>query len=155
MDPPRLDRPLGVTLLGAVLGIDAFSLRLASAIFGILAIPVALFTSLTLAVTLWPIHFSRFGIRVIMMPVIFSAAFGLFWLGGHASTRRRRLWAYAGSGLFLGLGPWTHPTGRLAPLALIVYVVWLPSDGYVRSEYASAKLSSPSLNLGPANSCGV
>ena len=128
-------------LLGAFLGVDAFSLRLASAIFGILAIPVAyllvrrmlrrdsfrvaLFTSLTLAITIWPIHFSRFGIRVIMMPVIFSAVFGLFWLGGHASTRRRRLWAYAASGLFLGLGPWTHPTGRIAPLALIAYVVWL------------------------------
>ncbi len=86
---------------------------------------VALFTSLTLAITLWPIHFSRFGIRVIMMPVLFSAAFGFFWLGGHAATRRRRLWAYAASGLFLGLTPWTHPTGRLAPLVLIVYVGWL------------------------------
>ena len=127
--------------LGAFLGVNPFSLRLASAIFGIIAIPltyvalrrmirresflVAFFTSLVFAITLWPIHFSHYAIRVSMMPVLFTLTFGLFWLGGHAPTRNRRIGAYVAAGIVLGLTPWTHPTGRLAPLILIAYVGWL------------------------------
>jgi hypothetical protein len=127
--------------IGALLGIDPFSLRLASALFGIAAIPltylflrcmiqrdsflVALFTSAVFAVTLWPVHFSHYAIRVSMMPVLFTLTFGLFWLGGHAPTRNRRLAAYVASGIVLGLTPWSHPTGRLAPLILIAYLGWL------------------------------
>ncbi len=113
-------------------GLNVWTLRLASALFGTLAVPlayvllrvilrrdsrrIALFTSLTLAISLWHIHFSHYGIRVIMMPVIFSLAFGAYWLGHHAETSRRRIAAYAASGLLIGLSVWTHPTGRLAPL---------------------------------------
>ena len=127
--------------IGALLGIDPFSLRLASALFGIAAIPltylalrrmirqdsflVAFFTSFVFAITLWPIHFSHYAIRVSMMPVLFTLTFGLFWLGGHAPTRNRRIGAYVASGIVLGLTPWSHPTGRLAPIILIVYVLWL------------------------------
>jgi hypothetical protein len=127
--------------IGAVLGIDPFSLRLASAIFGIVAVAlsyvflrrmirresflVALFTSLVFAVTLWPVHFSHYAIRVNMMPALFTLTFGLFWLGGHAPTRNRRLLAYVAAGFMLGLTPWSNPTGRLAPIVLLLYVLWL------------------------------
>ena len=86
---------------------------------------IAAFTSLTLAISLWHIHFSRYGIRVIMMPLILCGAIGLFWLGGHATTRRRRLLAYVISGVLVGLTPWTHPAGRFVPFILIFYVLWM------------------------------
>ena len=127
--------------LAALFGLNVYSLRLASAIAGVTAIPVtylflrrlfsadgrkvALFTSLTLAVSFWHIHFSHYGIRVIMMPVIFSGVFGFAWLGHHASTRRMRLVAYVVSGVLTGLSAWTHPTGRLAPIVLIAFTLWL------------------------------
>jgi hypothetical protein len=128
-------------LLVSIFGLDVRTLRLASAIFGVLAIPVtyvllrvmlrrdsrriALFTSLVLTVSLWHIHFSHYGIRVIMMPVVFSIAFGAFWLGHQGRRPWIQLLAYVVSGLFLGLSVWTHPTGRLAPFVLGIYTGWL------------------------------
>ncbi len=128
-------------LLGALLGVNVYTLRLASTLVGILAIPatyvmlrriiavnsrfVAGFTALVLAINLWHVHFSRYGIRVILMPLLLCGLFLFFWLGGHASTRRRRLWFYAVSGLLVGLTPWAHPTGRFVPVILIAYVIWI------------------------------
>ena len=128
-------------LLASLFGLNVYTLRLASALLGVTALPVtyllvrrllryqsrviAVATTLVLAVSLWHIHFSRYGIRVISMPVVFSVAFGLAWLGAHAATRRVRLLAYAGSGLVTGLSVWTHPTGRLAPFVLLGFTLWL------------------------------
>lgn len=128
-------------LLIQLFGFNIFTLRLASAIFGVIAVGVAYVlvrrliqresrlvaagTALALAISIWHIHFSRFGIRVITMPILFSLAFGLAWLGAHATTRRARLWSYIGSGFFTGLSVWTHPTGRLAPFILIAFTAWL------------------------------
>jgi hypothetical protein len=122
-------------------GLDVYTLRLASAILGTVTIPVtycllrgllrthsrsiAAWTTLVLAISLWHFHFSRYGIRVISMPIIFSGAFGLAWLGAYGSTRTVRLLAYTGSGLLTGISVWTHPTGRLAPFVLIAFTLWL------------------------------
>ena len=128
-------------LLIQFFGFDVYTLRLASAILGVIAVPVtyvlvrvllrrqsravATGTALALAISLWHIHFSRYGIRVISMPLIFSGAFGLAWFGAFAATRRTRILAYIGSGILLGLSVWTHPTGRLAPFVLIGFTLWL------------------------------
>jgi 4-amino-4-deoxy-L-arabinose transferase-like glycosyltransferase len=128
-------------LLIRIFGFDVYTLRLASAILGVITIPVtyglvrglirqqsravAAGTALVLAISLWHIHFSRYGIRVISMPLIFSGAFGLAWLGAFATTRRTRLLAYLGSGLLTGISVWTHPTGRLAPFVLLGFTLWL------------------------------
>jgi 4-amino-4-deoxy-L-arabinose transferase-like glycosyltransferase len=127
--------------LAGLFGLNVYTLRLASALLGVAALPVtyllvrrllaehshtvATATALVLAISIWHVHFSRYGIRVISMPVVFSAAFGLAWLGVHAATRRVRLWANVGCGLFTGLSVWTHPTGRLAPIVLIGFVLWI------------------------------
>ncbi|MCB0161587.1 MAG: phospholipid carrier-dependent glycosyltransferase, partial [Caldilineaceae bacterium] len=111
--------------LGALFGLNVYTLRLASALAGTLTVPVtyvtlrmmlrqdrrsvAAFTALVLAVSLWHVQFSRYGIRVITMPLILCGVFGLFWLGGHASTRTRRTVAYVLSGVLMGITPWTHP----------------------------------------------
>ena len=128
-------------LLIRFFGFDVYTLRLASAILGVVAVPVSYImvrallrrnsraiatgTALALAISLWHIHFSRYGIRVISMPVIFSGAFALAWLGVYGNTRRTRLLAYIGSGLLTGLSVWTHPTGRLAPFVLLGFTLWL------------------------------
>ncbi len=134
--------------IGVLLGFNVYTLRLASALAGIAAVPatylllrtllrrhsqlIATFTSLTLAISLWHIHFSHYGIRVITMPPLLCATFGLFWVGawgrggvGENGSRGRRLWALVGSGILTGVGVWTHPTGRFVPFVLIVYTIWL------------------------------
>ena len=155
--PANAGREVVYTYVQAALislfGPSVWTLRLASALFGILAIPttylllrlllrrdsrsIALFTSLALAINLWHIHFSHYGIRVIMMPVLFSLAFGAYWLGHHAPTPARRVTAYALSGALIGLSVWMHPTGRLAPFVPLLYTLWLvwrnPLTGNTRS----------------------
>ena len=84
--------------LGALLGrLDLYTLRLASALAGTLTVPavyvlvrslfrrhsqlLAALTALALTVSYWHIHFSHYGIRIILMPLILSGVFGLFWYG--------------------------------------------------------------------------
>ncbi len=115
--------------------------RAASAIWGTLAVAatylllrailrrnsrlMASFGALALAISYWHIHFSHYGIRVIMMPVIFSALFGMYWAATHAAGRRRRvLWALA-AGVVLGLSVYANPTGRLAPFVLAAWTIVL------------------------------
>ncbi len=128
-------------LLGTLLGFNVYSLRLASALAGIATIPatywllrtllrrqarpIALFTSLSLAISLWHLHFSHYGIRVILMPLILSALFGCYWLALHAERLAARRWALVGSGLLTGLTVWTHPSGRFVPFILLAYTLWL------------------------------
>ncbi len=123
--------------LAAWLGLSIYTLRLTSALAGIATIPVtywllrtllrqegqrvAALTSLALAISFWHLHFSHYGIRVILMPLIFSGVCGLVWL----ATHRGWLWAYALSGALMGLSVWTHPTGRMIPLVLGGYALWL------------------------------
>jgi predicted membrane metal-binding protein len=38
-------------------------------------------TALALTVSLWHIHFSHYGIRVILMPLIYCGLFAALWLG--------------------------------------------------------------------------
>lgn len=146
--------------LVALFGLNVTTLRLASALLGTLAVPVtyllyrrilqhhsrtiAAATALALAISLWHLHFSRYGIRVISMPVLFSAAFGLAWLSAHGHSPRRRLLAALGAGLLTGLSVWTHPTGRLAPLVLIGFSLWLlwrhPKQRRLRLDSPLARL---------------
>ncbi|HQY91119.1 MAG TPA: hypothetical protein PLS79_05935, partial [Caldilinea sp.] len=54
---------------------------------------LAALTALALAVNYWHIHFSHYGIRIILMPLILSGVFGFFWLGCDLSNslmQRRR-----------------------------------------------------------------
>lgn len=130
--------------------------RAASAIWGTLAVAatyvllrallrrnsrlVATFGALALAISYWHIHFSHYGIRIIMMPVIFSALFGTYWAATRARGRRRRVLLAVGAGALLGLGVYANPTGRLAPIVLIAYTVVLlvrhPHERRLRLESA-------------------
>jgi hypothetical protein len=109
--------------LASVWGLHITTLRLTSALAGIAAVPVAYvllrgmlrvdsrriagFTSIVLAISFWHLHFSHYGIRVILMPVIFSGLFGFFWYG----CRTGAPWPFAVSGALAGVSVWTHPPG--------------------------------------------
>ncbi len=115
--------------------------RSASAIWGTLAVAatfillrgllqrnsrlLASFGALALAISYWHIHFSHYGIRIIMMPVLFSALFGLYWVATHTSKPAHRIWVALGAGALLGLTVYANPTGRFAPFVLIAYTVVL------------------------------
>lgn len=138
-------------VLAAVFGLSIHTLRLTSALTGIATVPVcylllrtllrqhsrrvAAFTSLVLAISFWHLHFSHYGIRVILMPVIFSGVFGFFWLG----SQRGRLWPFLASGALAGLSVWAHPSGRLVPLVLIAYTGWRWWRGRERSSTVRAR----------------
>jgi len=123
--------------LASLLGLRIYTLRLTSALAGILTIPavfvllrvlmrrrsrsVAAFAALAVAISFWHLHFSHYGIRVILMPLIFSGVCGAFWLG----WRLRSAWLYLLSGALAGLSVWAHPTGRLIPFVLLGFVLWL------------------------------
>ena len=127
--------------VGALAGLNVYTLRLVSAAAGTLTVVAVYFTvfglfrrnrrwlaamtALALAVSYWHIHFSHYGIRVILMPLLFCGVFGLFWLGMHGNTRRTRLLAVLGSGALAGLSVWTNPTGRFTPFVVGAYVLWL------------------------------
>lgn len=124
-----------------LLGVDVYGLRLASALLGIGAVAatflllrcllqrdsrlIATFTSLTLAISVWHLHFSHYGIRVITMPLLLSALFASYWVGLHAPNRTRRWLALLICGLLTGLGVWTNPTGRFVPFILMAFTIWL------------------------------
>ena len=127
--------------MGMLLGLNIFSLRLVSAIAGTLTVPavyllvrrlfnrhsqaLAALTTLALAVSYWHIHFSHYGIRVILMPLLLCAIFGCFWLGMEAHARWSRLTALVIGGALTGLSIWTNPTGRFVPFVIAPYVLWL------------------------------
>jgi 4-amino-4-deoxy-L-arabinose transferase-like glycosyltransferase len=127
--------------VGALFGLNLYTLRLVSAVAGILTVVALYFTvrglfrrngrwlaamtALALAVSYWHIHFSHYGIRVILMPLLLCGVFGLFWLGMHGGSARTRLWAVLAAGALAGLSVWTNPTGRFTPFVAGAYVVWL------------------------------
>jgi len=93
--------------IGALTGrLDLYTLRLASALAGTLTVAavyvlvralfrrrsqmLAVLTALALAVNYWHIHFSHYGIRIILMPLILSGVFGFFWLGCELLAQRGR-----------------------------------------------------------------
>lgn len=127
--------------LGALLGLTPYTLRLASALWGIAAVgatyvmlramlrrngrAVAGFTALALAVSYWHLHFSHYGIRVITMPVILSAIFGTYWAATHAARPGRRVFWFVTAGALAGLSVYANPTGRFVPFVLAAYTAVL------------------------------
>ena len=127
--------------LGMLFGFSVFSLRMASAILGTLAVPalyllvrrlfqrdsqwLATLTALALTVSYWHLHFSHYGIRVITMPLLYCGVFGFFWLGMHGGSRRVRLAALLVGGALAGVSVWSNPTGRLVPFVVGPYALWV------------------------------
>ncbi|MAU01339.1 MAG: hypothetical protein CL608_29715 [Anaerolineaceae bacterium] len=75
------------------------------------------------AITLWPVHLSRLGLRTILLPAVLALA---FWLGTEAYRRNQPRWWLA-AGAAYGLGFYTYLAIRFTPLLLLVlgaFLLW-------------------------------
>ena len=118
----------------ALFGNSAFAIRLSAAVVGTLTVlPVyalaatwfgrrtGLLAAWLWAVTLWPVHLSRIGLRAIMLLPLLAL---LFWLGTLAWRQpKRELWLAAGA--VYALAFYTYLPIRFTPLLLAALLVLL------------------------------
>ncbi|MFN2251785.1 MAG: ArnT family glycosyltransferase [Anaerolineae bacterium] len=139
-----------------LLGESPGTARMASAIAGTLTVPVvwgftrslplprpratAILAAAYFSFSYWHLHFSRFGIRAVLFPLVVTAAMWFWWAAAGAQPAvsgdrpSRRAAQIAGLGVLLGLAFYTHPVGRmlwLVPLThaaytLVRYRDWRP-----------------------------
>jgi 4-amino-4-deoxy-L-arabinose transferase-like glycosyltransferase len=146
-----------MALATRLVGVGAWTLRLPSALCGVLGLALtwslarrlfnvrvaALTTALT-SVSLWPVLLNRVALRAGLQPVCQVAAVYALWraldfgvdqgqtwaprLPGAMASRSLRGWA-AVAGLFVGLTFYTYTAGRLFPAFLILWLllVWILS----------------------------
>ena len=127
-----------VALSIALFGPTPLALRLPAAVAGTLATLPAwllgrawfgrragLLAAFLWAITLWPVHLGRIGLRVgLLAPALATA----FWLGTRAYRERRAaLWLVAG--LVYGLSFYTYLAARFTPLLLLLFAVYLVATG--------------------------
>ncbi len=121
----------------SLLGENVLSIRLPSVYLGLLLVALtlrwarrefgttaALVAGLGLAISWWPVIFSRLGIRPIMEPVLLLIAVWLWPLRAKAITRRGLLTA-ALAGLFLGLSIYTYTAARIILLIPVLFMAVL------------------------------
>ena len=120
------------TLFVALLGDHAFALRLPAALLGIVLIavsytlvkvlynrPIALITALLLAITFFPIFYSRLALRAIMLPVLSGLAAYFFWKAEQNiidTEYRIPNTEYLLAALFAGLSTYTYMASRVVPI---------------------------------------
>lgn len=122
-----LQAPL-LALVGDSLGVA----RLASALVGTLAVPatwwlarglpleragrVGLLAAALLTLSYWHLHFSRFGIRAVLFPLVVALALGVWWrVRTQPATRPGSRFPARGPlalGILLGAAVYAHPAGR-------------------------------------------
>lgn len=131
--------PLYITLTAlsvALFGRTVLAVRLAAAVVGSLTTwlvyklgrswfgwRVGLLAAWLWAITLWPVHLSRLGLRTILLPAALALA---FWLGTEAYRRNQPRWWLA-AGVAYGLGFYTYLAIRFTPLLLLglgAYLFW-------------------------------
>lgn len=118
----------------ALFGRSVFAVRLAAALAGSLATlatfllarswfgwRTGLFAAWLWAVTLWPVHLSRIGLRAILLPLLLALA---FWLGTEAYRRDNLRWWLA-AGLLYGATFYTYLAARFTPLLLLLLLSYL------------------------------
>ncbi|MFN8500159.1 MAG: glycosyltransferase family 39 protein [Anaerolineae bacterium] len=125
----------------AAWGPNVAALRLASAAVGLLtlvvvcaafarifaarrdALRLGVLSAGAMAVTYWGVHFSRYSIRAILVPLAMALVFWLYFEG--TGRRAPRALPLLGAGVALAASIYAHPTGRLLPFALAAYTLWL------------------------------
>lgn len=133
------DNALSIRLLPAFLGIllVAGTLRWARRDYGAVA---ALVAGIGLAISWWPIIFSRIGIRPILEPVLLIGMIWYWPLRSRVLTRQSMFKA-AWAGLFLGLALYSYTAARVMLVLPLVFLVYLA----LRYLGARAKASRQSL----------
>lgn len=123
-------------------------LRAVSAVFGLLTVlalylltrrlynwQIASIAGFYLAISLWHVNFSRIGFRAIMAPMLATFAFYFLWKG----IEKAKVWPFAVSGIFLGLGFHTYIGFRIIPIVAIILLAsyWIKiKKDYSHEKYA-------------------
>jgi len=128
-----------------VLGVSLLSLRLTSALVGVVTVgltywlalelfseedalmrrSVALMAAALMAVSFWHVVISRYGFRAVSQPLAQALTLLFLWRG----LRRGGWWNMALAGLFCGATAYTYLASRIVPLALLPWVLgaWFAS----------------------------
>ena len=140
----------------AALGPGPLALHLASALIGIATealsyllwrrlLPAgdgsAALAALLLAVSYWHIHFSRYGIRAILLPLLLILVLYFLWEATQPDVAREWVMARAAKnwraaapaplrslvlcGTFVGFSLYAHPAARFIPIMVVLWYVWL------------------------------
>ncbi len=128
----------------SLLGRSALAVRLGAALAGSLTTlvvyllakewfgrRVGLLAAVLWAITLWPIHLSRIGLRVILLAPLLGLT---FWLGTRA-YRRRNGWLWLAAGLVYGATFYTYLAARFTPVLLVAIALYLK----VRNQASGAR----------------
>jgi 4-amino-4-deoxy-L-arabinose transferase-like glycosyltransferase len=125
------------TLSVALIGDHALALRLPAALLGVVLIAVsytlvkqlynrqiALVAAVILAVTFFPVFYSRLALRAIMLPVFSGLAGYFYWRGkGQGSAIEPRFYLLAG--IFAGLATYTYMASRVVPIFFALFFAYL------------------------------
>ena len=140
----------------AVFGPGPVALHLASALIGIATVVLSFvlwrklmparpgapaLAALLLSLSYWHIHFSRYGIRAILLPLLLIPVVYFLWEATQPSASREWVMARAAKnwraaapaplralllcGLFVGLALYAHPAARFIPVMVVLWYVWL------------------------------
>ncbi|PIR73774.1 MAG: hypothetical protein COU40_00690 [Candidatus Moranbacteria bacterium CG10_big_fil_rev_8_21_14_0_10_35_21] len=122
-----------IALSFSFFGISILALKLPSIVFGTLTIlgvyllskelfnkRLALISSFLLAISFWAINFSRIAFRAVMLPMLLVFSFYFIFRG----LRTKKWWDFAIGGFIFGIGIHTYIAWRIAPLILILMLVF-------------------------------
>lgn len=85
----------------------------------------ALTAAALVAASLWHLHFSRFGIRAILLPSFVAVVVATWWTATTAAAPIRRRQAAVAAGVALGLAAYAHPAGRGLVALPAAHALWL------------------------------
>jgi 4-amino-4-deoxy-L-arabinose transferase-like glycosyltransferase len=118
----------------AFIGSTAFALRLSSAFIALIGLAitykftrklfspvVAIGTLAWMSISLWPIFFSRVGLRGILLPVFTMLAAYFLWRALNAPRSTH----YVLAGAFLGLSIYTYQASRVFPIIFVIFIIYL------------------------------
>jgi 4-amino-4-deoxy-L-arabinose transferase-like glycosyltransferase len=120
---------LAVRLAAAVIGTLTtwFTYKLAASWFGR---DVGLLSAWVWAITLWPIHMSRIGLRPILLPLLLAITFWLATLAyrrarAETSFNQRSFWLWFGTGIAYGISFYTYLAARFTLVIIALLIVYL------------------------------
>jgi len=125
-----------VALYVALFGPTSHAMYVTSAVVGIATVPAiyllveelfsgekdlvrkygGLFAAAVVAISHWHLHWSRFGVRAVLVPLVSALTFFFLWRGLRTGSKGHLV----ASGFFLGLGAYTYQAARLFPILVVL-----------------------------------
>lgn len=136
------------SLFASIWGTNAYAIRLASAMIGVLTVAATFFcareffrlwkiqerradwlalgAAFTLSVTYLDLHYSRIGLRTITLPLFLAISYGFLFRAIRRDQDDWKTWlSFAAAGVWGGLSTYTYIPSRIAPSLLVIPFVLL------------------------------